>query len=279
MTGAAGNGRPWRILVALDASEESQNALEATARLAADLEAELVGLFVEESELIEAAALPMTRLIPRHGQAQTALDPALMRRALKITSSRARSALAATAERWQVKWSFRVAQGALGDELLSQARSHDLLALGRPRRARQGARPAEALRRVTAEAACSVLLLRRVETRARPLVVLYEGSERSLTAGHTLAQAEARVLRIVALGDSKAVVAERAAAAAAWLERLGRRGTVHGLISTEPAEVRAALRGQSPGAVVLDCRGTVAPRLELEALADDLDCSVLALRA
>ena len=168
MTGAAGNGRPWRILVALDASEESQKALEATARLAADLEAELVGLFVEESELIEAAALPMTRLILRHGQSQTALDPALMRRALKITSSRARSALAATAERWQVKWSFRVAQGALGDEMLSQVRSHDLLALGRPRRARQGARPAEVLRRVTAEAACSVLLLRQGENRARP---------------------------------------------------------------------------------------------------------------
>ncbi len=279
MTGAAGNGRPWRILVALDASEESQKALEATARLAADLEAELVGLFVEESELIEAAALPMTRLIPRHGQGQAALDPALMRRALRTTSSRARSALAATAERWQIKWSFRVVQGALGDEMLSQAHGHDLLAVGRPRRARQGARPAEDLRRVMAEAACSVLLLRRGETRARPLVVLYEGSERSLVVGHTLAQAEARALRIMALGDREAVVAERARDAAAWLERLGRRGTVHGLIGTEPAEVRAALRGQSPGAVVLDCRGTVAPRLDLEELADDLGCSVLALRA
>jgi hypothetical protein len=279
MTEEAGNGRPRRILVALDASEESQKQLEATARLAADLEAELVGLFVEESELIEAAALPMTRLIHRQGQGQAALDPALMRRAFRITSSRARSALAATAERWQVRWSFQVAHGALSDQVLSQARSHDLLALGRPRRARQGARPAEALRRMTAEAVCSILLLQRGETRARPVVVLYEGAERSLAVGYTLARAEARAFRIVALGDSEAVVAERAAAAAAWLERLGRRGTVHGLVSTEPAEVRAALRGQSPGAVVLDCRGTVAPRLELEELADQLGCSVLALRA
>jgi hypothetical protein len=111
------------------------------------------------------------------------------------------------------------------------------------------------------------------------VVVLYEGAERSLMVGHTLAHAEARALRIVALGEAETVVAERAAAAAAWLERLGRRGTVQGLISTEPAEVRAALRGLSPGAVVLDCRGTVAPRLELEALADELGCSVLALRA
>ena len=132
---------------------------------------------------------------------------------------------------------------------------------------------------MTAEAACSVLLLQRQDTRARPVVVLFEGSERSLAVGQTLAQAEARALRIVALADSEVVVAERVAVAAAWLERLEHRGTVHGLVSAEPAEVRAALLGQSPGAVVLDCRGTVAPRLELEELADDLGCSVLALRA
>jgi hypothetical protein len=83
----------------------------------------------------------------------------------------------------------------------------------------------------------------------------------------------------MALGDRESVVAERARAAGAWLEHRGRRGTVDTLVSADPAEAQAALRGQSPGAVVLDCRGTLAPRLGLEDLAEDLGCSVLALRA
>ena len=52
-----------RILVALDASRHSLAALEAAAELAARLKAELVGLFVEDIDLLRLAGLPFAREI------------------------------------------------------------------------------------------------------------------------------------------------------------------------------------------------------------------------
>ena len=47
-----------RILVAVDASPHSLAALDAALRLAADLEAEIIGLFVEDINLLRLAGMP-----------------------------------------------------------------------------------------------------------------------------------------------------------------------------------------------------------------------------
>jgi hypothetical protein len=63
-----------RVLVALDPCEVDPADFEASARLAAGLNAELVALFVEDSDLIAAADLPVTHLIPAGCQQLAALD-------------------------------------------------------------------------------------------------------------------------------------------------------------------------------------------------------------
>ena len=50
-----------RILVALDASRHSLAALEAASELAEALKAELVGIFVEDVNLLYLAGLPFAR--------------------------------------------------------------------------------------------------------------------------------------------------------------------------------------------------------------------------
>ncbi len=60
MTGPGEAAAPRRVLVALEAGESAPALLEAAANLAAGLHAELVGLFVEDSELLEA---PFTVLL------------------------------------------------------------------------------------------------------------------------------------------------------------------------------------------------------------------------
>jgi nucleotide-binding universal stress UspA family protein len=52
-----------RILVALDASVNSLAAIEQAATLAANLEAEQLGLFVEDINLLRIATLPFARQI------------------------------------------------------------------------------------------------------------------------------------------------------------------------------------------------------------------------
>lgn len=270
--------QPQRILIALDASEDSKRALEAAARLAARLEAELVGLFVEETELIEAAALPVSRLIPSYALGAVALDAALMRRALRITSAQARSSLAATAERWRLRWSFQVSRGSLSEGVRAEARGHDLLALDRSPGARRGSRPAEALSRVAAEATCSVLLLRRGGLARRPVVAVHAGSGRALAVGLALAHAHGRALHVLALGDSEAAARGLAEAAKIYLADNAATGALRWLASRDPGEIRAALRGESPGAVVLDRAGDGMPAIDAETLAEELDCSILDLR-
>ena len=50
-----------RIVVGLDAGPRDRAALEAAAQLAARMQAELVGLFVEDIDLLHLAGLPFAR--------------------------------------------------------------------------------------------------------------------------------------------------------------------------------------------------------------------------
>ncbi len=82
-------GPPDRVLVALEAEADAASLLEAAASLVAGLHAELFGLFVEDSELLGAAELPVTRSISSFTEAQAPLDARLMRRALRVSAARA----------------------------------------------------------------------------------------------------------------------------------------------------------------------------------------------
>jgi nucleotide-binding universal stress UspA family protein len=253
--------------------------LEAAASLAAGLHAELVGLFVEDSELLEAADLPVTRSIPSHAQAHVPLDARLMRRALRIWEAKAGDALASAAERWRVKWSFRVVRGTMEEQILAQVRSHDLLALGTPGKAVRRARLAAASRALAERAPCSVLLMQAAGGGAdRPVAVIYDGSERALATGERLARIYGRPLHVLALGDSEAAAAALQEEAAAWLERHRGGARVDRHVVDSAAEICEALKRRHPGMLVLDPDGALVGKFGLEALLGELKCSVLVLR-
>ena len=73
-----------RILVALDASQHSLAALEAASELAEALKAELVGIFVEDVNLLNLAGLPFVREVGYPSGAARPLDSPSMERALRI---------------------------------------------------------------------------------------------------------------------------------------------------------------------------------------------------
>lgn len=278
MTEPGGAEAPRRILVALEAGESAPALLEAAANLAAGLHAELVGLFVEDSELLDAADLPVTRSIPSHAQAQMPLDARLMRRALRIWETKAGDALASAAERWRVKWSFRVVRGTMEEQILAEARSDDLLALGTPGKAVRRARLAAASRAVAERAPCSVLLMQAAGGADRPVAVIYDGSERALVTGERLARIYGRPLNVLAVGDSEAAAAALQAAAATWLERHRGGARVDPRVVDSAAEICEALKRRHPGMLVLDPEGALVGKFGLDTLLGELKCSVLVLR-
>ena len=120
-----------RILVAIDATPDSWAALDAAAELAAEMEAEILGLFVEDINLLRLAESPYAREVAYPTASGAPLDRARMESQLRAHSARAEKAVAAAGTREEVRWSFRSIRGEVTAEIRAAAGEADLLAIGR----------------------------------------------------------------------------------------------------------------------------------------------------
>lgn len=109
-----------RIVIAL-ASGTSDPELEAAVALARSLDAELLGLFVEDLDLLRFAALPFAHEIGTASATRRRLDSASLERELRAHAAEAARRLAGAAARERVPSAFRVARGLLLDVLLAEA--------------------------------------------------------------------------------------------------------------------------------------------------------------
>ncbi len=120
-----------RIVVALDASRESQVVLEAATDLAAHLGADLVGLFIEDANLLSLAGSPFGREISRFSANLRPMQSEQLERQLRVQADQLRRALAAAALNRQVAGTLRVVRGQIIPELMRAAAESDLMILGR----------------------------------------------------------------------------------------------------------------------------------------------------
>jgi hypothetical protein len=84
----------------------------AVARLAQEMQAELLGLFIEDVELLRFAALPFAAEVGFPSAARRTLDVAAMERQLRTQAAALRQALAVALDPTAVSWSFRVARAS-----------------------------------------------------------------------------------------------------------------------------------------------------------------------
>lgn len=169
--------RIQRILVALDTSHHSLAALRAAAELACSLEAEVLGLFVEDVNLLHAAGLPMARELrfpfARHAQ----MTPQRMKRQLRAQALQARRALSSICETRGIEWTFEVVRGRVSSRLLEEAAKADLLCIGRASRpVIKGPRIGSTARAAAVRAQRVVLVISQGTRIQAPVVVTYDGS-------------------------------------------------------------------------------------------------------
>lgn len=265
-----------RVLVALDPCDVDPADFEASARLAAGLKAELVALFVEDSNLIAAAGLPFARLIPAGCRDLAALDAAAMRRAISVAERRAREQLSSVAQRWQLEWSFEVTEVRQAAETMARLRSEDLLTLSGTSGRRAGVFRRTATVRAE-RAACPVMLLRRDGRRGQPVSVLYEGAESTLALARDLARIYESPLLVLAAGGNAALRAERDTEAARWLTASGTAGVAQQITAGDTAGLGRLLGEVDAGLVVVDHRAEIGGRLDLDALAEQTRASIVIL--
>lgn len=167
-----------RIVVTLDSSPHGRAALEAAAELAGRLHAELEGLFVEDVDLFNLAALPFGREVNVTTGAARPFDTQQLESQIEAEIARMRRALAQAARRRRVQSSMRITRGRRVSEIVAAAGKADLLVMGAASHA-IGARfrPAPEALAAAEQAPRSVLLLRSgAVIHGKPLVV-YDGSE------------------------------------------------------------------------------------------------------
>ena len=128
-----------RILIGLNSSHQSLAALEKAADLAAQMRAELVGVFVVDDNLLRLAALPCAWEV-RFGTAKARnLSQDTVERTFAHMANEARATLERVAARRHVHWSFSSTRGSVAGCLLESISGESKnYPRGRPARAGVG---------------------------------------------------------------------------------------------------------------------------------------------
>lgn len=178
---------PARVLVALDSSPHSLAALRAGARLAALLQAELHGIFIEDDRLLRLCNSPFSREISVLTATVRPLESPNMERSLRVMAAELRQQLAYAAAETQVHWSFHVRRGTIEQELLREAQDVLMLTLGRANRFTRS-RLGTTARRLAGKALRPLLLLEQKQELRDTLTLVYTGSASSQRALQLAAQ-------------------------------------------------------------------------------------------
>ena len=244
-----------RILVALDASSHSLAALETATWLASRLKAELIGLFVEDIDLLRVAEFPFTRQVGLFSSTFQRLDLLELERQLRAQANQIRQALTAIAERAQVPWRFRVARGSVSSEVLAAGAKADLTIVGkRGRSLSLGKRVGSTARMVMFEGQGLTLVLQQREELTAPVMVVYDSSpaaENALEAALNLANAINGHLSVLVIADDEHSLQKAQADVAERLKRKKQTADVHLLMKPTVSGLTYVLKGK--GLLVLPC--------------------------
>lgn len=269
-----------RIVVALDASSGSRAALATAVSLAETLKAELLGLFVEDINLLRLSELPFAREVLFAESRLRQLESEELLRRLRARAAILRQEVQELAAEHKITSTFRVIRGPVDKELLSAALESDLLALGRlghtiAHRARLGSTARAVIDRAT-----SAVLLVRSEATTGPIIALYDGSEvgrRVLDLAVSLS-AQDGDLRVLVWAEEEAEAFDRRQLAAHFLEPHAARIQYQHLSGENPERVLQWINRQKAVLLLLGAGETKLPPSIFRTLLDEAEQNILIIR-
>ena len=208
-----------RILVAVDASTQSEPLLETAVQLAAHLRAEVHVLFIEDENLLRLGEVSFTREIRIFSSEARDWSRETIQSQLRAEARRSQAILQQICTQHQVAHQFQIVQGEVARELRAQTGSSDLVLVGRLRRSPIDRNPLDDSIQQELIGLDRPLLLNPPEVRLQlPALVLYEGtpsSERAVGLAAALSQGTPHArLTVLTLGPNQQAPAQA--------DRLGR---------------------------------------------------------
>jgi nucleotide-binding universal stress UspA family protein len=270
-----------RILVALDASPHSLAALETAAELAARFNAELVGLFVEDVNLLRLGELPFTQEVGLFSATRRQVDVREVERQLRAQARQVRRTFMVTVQQTEVRGTFRVARGAITAELLAAAADADMIILGKsgwsPVRRRLGS----TARAVVFQAPSLTLVLQDGTCLKTPIVVIYGDSPLArkalAVAARLVENEEGGPLTVVILAEEAREAQQLQAQAARQLEPRGLRTHFVVMPASRVTQLRRLIQGDC-GTLILPADSSLLRDEAVTVLLDEIEVPLLLVR-
>jgi nucleotide-binding universal stress UspA family protein len=246
------------------------------------MQAELIGLFVEDENLLHLAGLPFAQEVRSPSAESKPMSSDKMQKELKLQASQARRALKSAAERVNAQWSFRVVRGQVTASVLAAALDADLLAIGRVSRPLSSrSRLGSTARAVSIETKRSVLLMPPSSDLDYPVLVTYDGSEgakQALRAAARLARSGGDKLNVLLLADSLEAIEPLQNEVTEWLDERGLAAGFHWLPQATVAGLVEMVQSAESCVLVLGGENPLVEAAAIQDLLDATDCPVMLVR-
>ncbi len=280
MIAAHQNRRIQRILVALDASTHSLAGLEAAVALASKLKAEILGVYVEDINLLRMAEMPFARELGQYSARPRKLDTGQLERQLRIQADRARLALVQAAEAADLRWSFRVVRGSIPAELIAATDETDLIILGQ-RGWSHFAQVGSTTQTIVTQARKLTLILREGIRLGQAVLTIYDGAaaaEDALSLGGALAQEKDGTLIVLLIAPDREAAEKLYQEVSAWGQSHDLPISFRWLKEVDARLICNIAQTESSGVLIVPKDVSTMTEEALLAILVDISCPVMLVR-
>ena len=257
---------PRRILIALAPEAPSETIFEPVFKIALRNRTPVECVCIEDSRLLDIAALPQSRFIHAYSRELSPLDEPMVRRAMRVISVRARERFEATITRTSISWTFRTRQAELLSEAFSDAAPGDLIVVPLLRSARNATQVRGLVDAVTSRIAASLLVLNETGAPDRSVLAVFDGDREDLAAARDLANDFGCPLTVFAVGEDSETSQGFAHEVESFLEEAGQAATVRAIVLRGAEDLSDAILDAAPGTLVLDRLGRTVKSIDVVSL-------------